>query len=210
MNYINEENIEIGIRSISFDNNQNFMFTRDESNPHMILIKRGKYMQEQSFYTNKYRENPWEYSHSLRSMNFNGNEEIHSIYVEPRFTLMEWFSNPFPSYSMKIIYFPSVCFYYIYFHEKKFIANIEFKTYIETTFKKVSEMICKIPTSTTSHDGENFMREENEIKSTLYDIHIRKDVSLCIRYSNLISHSSITEMCKPGQLSDFLNDVPEE
>ena len=52
LNYIDEENIKIGIKSISIDNNKNFQFTPDESNPHMILIERGKYMQEQSFYTN--------------------------------------------------------------------------------------------------------------------------------------------------------------
>ena len=86
---------------------------------------------------------------------------------------------------MKIIYFLSVCFYLIYFHEKKFITNIEFKTCIETTFKKVSGMICKIFASTG--DGEDFMDKENEIKSTLYEIHIRKDVSLCIGYSNSIN-----------------------
>ena len=97
---------------------------------------------------------------------------------------------PFPSYSMKIIYFPTVCFYLIYFHEKEFITNIEFKTYIESTFKKISEMICKISASASSHEGEDFMTEKNEIKSTLYDIHIQK----MLGYSNLISHHSITEM----------------
>ena len=108
LNYIDEENIEVGIKSISFDNNQNFKVTPNESNPHMILIERGKYVQEQSCYDNKYRENPWNYSHSFRSMNFNENGEIHTIYASPKLRVMEWFSNPFPSYSMIIIHFLSV------------------------------------------------------------------------------------------------------
>ena len=87
--------------------------------------------------------------------------------------MMEWFSNPFPSYSMKIIFFPSVCLYLIYFHEKEFITNIEFKDYIESTLKKVTIMIFKISASASSHEGEDFMTERNEIKSMLYDIHIR-------------------------------------
>ena len=212
LNYINEENIEIGIKSISFDNNQNFKLTPDESNPHMILIERGEYMREFNFYKNRYREKPFEYLDSYKSMNFNGNGEIHTIYVKSYIRMMEWFLNPFPSYSMKIIYFPTVCFYLIYFHEKEFITNIEFKTYIESTFKKISEMICKISASASSHEGEDFMTEKNEIKSTLYDIHIRKDVSLCIGYSTLISHSSITDMCNPGELSNFneIKDIPAE
>ena len=212
LNYIDEENIEIGIKSISFDNNQNFKFTPDESNPHMILIERGKYMHEYSFYKNKYSEKPFKYLDSYKSMNFNGNGEIHTIYVKPTVSKMEWFLNPIPSYSMKIIYFPSVCFYLIYFHEREFITNIEFEDYIETTFKKVSEMISKISASTSSHEGEDFMREKNEIKSTVYDIEIRKDVSTCIGYSNLISHSSIRDMCNPWELSDFneIKDIPAE
>ena len=52
LNYIDEENIEVGIKSISFDNNQNFKLTPDESNPHMILIERGEYMREYNFYEN--------------------------------------------------------------------------------------------------------------------------------------------------------------
>ena len=125
-------------------------------------------------------------------MNFNENDEIHTIYRRQKFRMMEWFSNPFPSYSMKIIYFQIVCFYLIYFHKKEFITNIEFKDYIESTFKKVSEMICKISASTASHEGEDFMTEKNEIKSTIYNIHLREDVSTCIGYSNLFSHYSIT------------------
>ena len=164
MNCIEEENIEIGIKSISFDNNQNFKLTPDES--------RGKYMQELSFYEKRYREKSYKYLDSYKSMNFNGNGEIHTIYVKPTIRMMEWFSNAFPSYSMKIIYFPTVGFYLIYLHEKEFITNIEFKTYIELTLKKVSEMICKISASTSFHEGEDFMKEKNEIKSTLYDIHI--------------------------------------
>ena len=50
------------------------------------------------------------------------------------------------------------------------------------------------------------------MKSTLYNIHIRKDVSTCIVYSNLISHSSFTEICKLEELSDFneIKDIPAE
>ena len=210
LNYIDDENIEVGIKSISFDNNQTFKLTPDESNPHMILIERGKYMEGLSFYENRYREEPINYSYSYKPMNFNGNGEIHSIYVKSNIRLMEWFLSTSTSYSLKIVYFPSVCFYLIYFHEKEFITNFEFKTYIETTFKKVSEMICKLSASTG--EGEDFMTEQNEIKSTLYDIHIRKDVSLCIGYSNHNSHSSIKEMCKPEELSDFkeIKDIPAE
>ena len=135
LNYIDDENIEVGIKSISFDNNQTFKLTPDESNPHMILIERGKYMSDWNFYKNRYREEPFKYLDSYKPMNFNGNGEIHSIYVKPTVSKMEWFLNNSPSYSMKIIYFPSVCFYLIYFHEKEFITNFEFKTYIETTFR---------------------------------------------------------------------------
>ena len=80
----------------------------------------------------------------------------------------------------------------------------------ETTFKKVSEMICKISAFTSSHEGEDFMSEENEIKSTLYDNHLRIDVSLCKGCSNLLSYSSITEICKLRELADFnkIKDVP--
>ena len=210
LNYIDDENIEVGIKSISFDNNQTFKLTPDESNPHMILIERGKYMNDWNFYKNRYREEPFKYLDSYKPMNFNGNGEIHSIYVKPTVSKMEWFLNTSPSYSLKIIYFPTVCFYLIYFHEKEFITNFEFKTYIETTFKKVSEMICKLSASTG--EGEDFVTEKNEIKSRLYDIHIRKDVSLCIGYSNHISHSSIKEMCKQEELSNFneIKDIPAE
>ena len=71
-------------------------------------------------------------------------------------------------------------------------------------------MICKISASTSSHEGEDFMTEKNEIKLLLYDIHIRKDVSTCIGHSNLISHYSFTEMCNLGELSKFneIKDIP--
>merc|ERR1712198_827288 len=130
----------------------------------MILIERGKYMEELSFYDNRYRPKAFNYSYSYKSMNFNGNGEIHSIYVKSNIRLMEWFLNTSPSYSLKIVYFPSVCFYLIYFHEKEFITNFEFKTYIETTLKKVSEMICKISVSTGK--SENFMTEKVYQKET--------------------------------------------
>ena len=89
LNYIDEENIEVAIKSISFDNNQTFKLTPDESNPHMILIERGEYMREYNFYRNRYREKPLEYSEYYKLMNFNGNGEIHTIYMKSYIRMME-------------------------------------------------------------------------------------------------------------------------
>ena len=62
----------------------------------MILIERGEYMREFNFYKNRYREKPFEYLDSYKSMNFNGNGEIHTIYVKS-YIRMIYENNLFPN-----------------------------------------------------------------------------------------------------------------
>lgn len=188
LNYITHENIEVAVKSITFDNNQYIKFEPRDHQPHLVLIQEGEFFTEifeekrhKGIKVNEYRE-----------LSFEGDGEVHIFFLKKDGAIsMEYFTTSSPLFSIRSLYFENCVFHCIYLHQKEFVKNSETSFYLNNVLIQISLFMLKLSRGTSF-----FYKSSNEwvFKSEQYDVYVREDFGKLFGLVDPLSFSCLMHM----------------